>query len=163
MSLTNKTRHMKCHETCKCICRLNNIICNNKQRWSKDKCRCECKELIDKGVCNKGFIFNLSNCECGCDKSCNISQYLVYSDCKCKKKLIYPLIEECTENGNERKIVSITVENKNSSYKVYIIFMTVVFTIFTGVIIYFFYCNWSFIKNKIFCIKFNTHKETIIW
>ena len=56
MSLTNETRHIKWHETCKCICRLDKIICNNKQRWNKDKCRCECKKLIDKGVCDKGFI-----------------------------------------------------------------------------------------------------------
>ena len=71
----------RCSET------LNEIICNNKQRRNKDKCRCECKELIDKRVCDKGFIWNPSNCECECDKSCNISQYLDYSDCKCKKKL----------------------------------------------------------------------------
>ena len=80
MSRTNETRSIKLHETCKCICRLNKIICNNKQRWNKDKCRFECKELIDKGVCDKGFIFNPSNCECECDKSCNTSQYLDYSD-----------------------------------------------------------------------------------
>ena len=58
MSRTNETRHIKWHKLCKCICRLNGIICNNKQRWNKDKCRCECKELIDKGVCGKGFIWN---------------------------------------------------------------------------------------------------------
>ena len=34
MSRTNETRHIKWHETCKCICRLNEIICNNKQRWN---------------------------------------------------------------------------------------------------------------------------------
>ena len=51
-TLTNETRHIKWHETCKCICILNGIICNNKQRWNKDKFRCECKELIDKGVCD---------------------------------------------------------------------------------------------------------------
>ena len=28
MSLTNETRSIKWHETCKCICRLNEIICN---------------------------------------------------------------------------------------------------------------------------------------
>ena len=71
MSRTNETRSIKSHETCKCICRLNNIICNNKQRWNKDQCRCECKEFIDKGVCDKGFIFNPSNCKCECDKLCN--------------------------------------------------------------------------------------------
>ena len=41
MSRTNETRHIKWHETCKCKCRLDAIVCNNKQRWNKDKCRCE--------------------------------------------------------------------------------------------------------------------------
>ena len=86
MSGTNETRSIKWHETCKCICRLNKIICNNKQRWNEGKFKCECKESIDKGVCDKGFILNPSNCQCECDKSCNISQYLDYLDCKCKKK-----------------------------------------------------------------------------
>ena len=31
MSLTNETRHIKWHETCKCICRLDKIVCNSKQ------------------------------------------------------------------------------------------------------------------------------------
>ena len=43
---TNETRSIKWHETCKCICRLNEIICHNKQRWNEEKCRCQCKELI---------------------------------------------------------------------------------------------------------------------
>ena len=50
ISLTNETRHIKWHAACKCISRLDKIICNNKQPWNKDKCRCECKELIDKSV-----------------------------------------------------------------------------------------------------------------
>ena len=50
MSRTNETRHIEWHETCKCKCRLDASVCNNKQRWNDDKCRCECKELIDKGV-----------------------------------------------------------------------------------------------------------------
>ena len=45
MSRTNETRHIKWHKACKCICRLNAIVCNNKQRWNEDICRCECKEL----------------------------------------------------------------------------------------------------------------------
>ena len=40
---TNETRHIKWYETCKCICRLDAIVCNNKQRWNNGKCRCECK------------------------------------------------------------------------------------------------------------------------
>ena len=113
MTLTNETRHMKWHESCKCICRLDKIICNSKQRWNEDKCRCECKELIDKGVCDKGFIFNPSNCECECDKSCGIGEYLDYFNCKCRKKLVDPLIEECTKNIDETKLVEKTLdENK---------------------------------------------------
>ena len=41
---------------CKCKCRLDESVCNNKQRWNENKCRCEYKELIDKGICDKGFI-----------------------------------------------------------------------------------------------------------
>ena len=43
MPRTNETRFMEWHETCKCKCRLDAIVCNNKQRSNKNKCRCECK------------------------------------------------------------------------------------------------------------------------
>ena len=74
MLRTNETKNIKWHETCKCICRLDAIVCNNKQRWNEDKCRCKCKELIDKDVCDKTFIWNPSNCECECNKSCHFSE-----------------------------------------------------------------------------------------
>ena len=61
-----------------CICRLDEIICNSKQRWNENKCMCKCKELIDKGTCDKAFIWNPSNCECECDKNCDIGEYLDY-------------------------------------------------------------------------------------
>ena len=48
LSRTNETRHIEWHETCKCKCRLDPSVCNNKQRWNEDKCRCECKELIKR-------------------------------------------------------------------------------------------------------------------
>ena len=105
MILTNETRHIEWHESCRCICRLDKIICNSKQRWNKDKCRRECKELIDKEVCDKGYFFDPSNCDCECDKSCGIGEYLDYSNCKWRKILIDLLIEECTENINETKPV----------------------------------------------------------
>ena len=43
MSRTNETRFIKWHEKCKCKCRLDAVVCNNKQRWNKNKCRCEYK------------------------------------------------------------------------------------------------------------------------
>ena len=115
MSRSNETRHIKWYETCKCICRSDKSICHSKQRWNEDKCRCECKELINKGVCDKGYVWNPSNCECECDKSCNTGEYLDYSNCKGKKKLEDPLVEEYTENINETKLVNRTVKNKNNS------------------------------------------------
>ena len=53
MSRTNETRHIEWHETCKCKCRLDSSVCNNRQRLNDDKSKREYKELIDKGVCNK--------------------------------------------------------------------------------------------------------------
>ena len=88
---------------CKCKCRLDANVCNNKQCWNEEKCRCECKELIDKGVSDKGFICNPSNWECKCDKSCDIGEFLDYENCKCRKKFLDKLVEECTENLEEVK------------------------------------------------------------
>ena len=85
-----------------------------------------------------------------------------------QKKLVDKLIDECTETIEEVKLAEIIpFENENNykygSCKVYIVLMIVVFTIFTGIAIYFVYYNWSLIKNSVSCIKFNTRKETKIW
>ena len=37
MSVTNEMRHTEWQETCKCKCRLNASVCNNKQRWIEEK------------------------------------------------------------------------------------------------------------------------------
>ena len=87
---------------------------------------------------------NLSNCERECDKSCDIAEYLDYKTCKCRKKLIHPLIEECTNIINETKIINEN-ENKNdnkdkySFFVVYIVLFYIIFTINIGIGIYFVY------------------------
>ena len=43
------------------------------------------------------FIWNPSNCEYECHKACDVGEYLDYENCKCRKKLVALLIEECTE------------------------------------------------------------------
>ena len=98
MPRTSEARHTEWHKTCKCKCRLDASVCNNKQRWNEDKCRCECKELIDKKICDEGFIWSPSNCECESDKSCDIGEYLDYKICKCRKRIIDKLVEECSKN-----------------------------------------------------------------
>ena len=108
MSTTNETRHIKWHEPCKYKRRLDAIVCNNKQHWNNNKCLCEFIELFDKCVCDKGYARNPSNCECEYDKACNFSEYLDYENCKCRRKLVEPLIEECTETVEEVKLAKIT-------------------------------------------------------
>ena len=101
---TNETRHIKWHEICKCNCRLDASVCNSKQHWNKDKCRCECKELTDKGIFDKRFIRDPSNWECECDKLCDTREYLDFASCNCRKRLIDKLVEQCSENIDEKEL-----------------------------------------------------------
>ena len=48
ISRTNEIRYIKWHETCKCKCRLDTSVCNNKQRWNEDKCRWNAKKRLAK-------------------------------------------------------------------------------------------------------------------
>ena len=152
MSRTNETRHIKWHKTCKCRCRLDASICNNKQRWNGDKCKCECKELIDKGMYDQGFIWNPSNCECECDKSCDLGECLDYKNCNCRKKIIDKLVEECSENidGNEMlynkssDIISSSDNKTSDSCIVYI----VLFCVFNNKYIYICLCLFLYLFKK---------------
>ena len=70
-----------------------------------------------------------------------------------QKKLADKLIDECTETIEKMKLVNITfTENENNyehnSCKVYIVLMTIAFTIFTGITVYLVYYNWSLINNN---------------
>ena len=60
MILKNKTKQRIFHESCKCICRLDPIVCNNKRKWNKDKRTCEC--LVNKKCGNK--FWNPNSCKC---------------------------------------------------------------------------------------------------
>ena len=117
MSRTNETRHTEWHEKCKYKCSLDGSFCNNNQCWNEDKCRCECKELIDEGVCDKGSIWNPSNCECECDKSCDVGEYLVYENCRHRKKLVNKLVGECAETAEEVKIAKLTSAKDRNKHK----------------------------------------------
>ena len=111
ISRTNETIYVSLHKTCKCKCRLDASVCDNKQRWNKDKCRCECKELIDKGRCDEGFFWIPTKCEYECDKSCDVGQYLDYESCKCRKKLTDRLVEECSEKLDGDEMIYNTILN----------------------------------------------------
>ena len=149
MSRTIETRHIKWHEKCKCICRLDRISCNNKQQWNEDKCRYECKELFDKRVCDKGYFFNPSNCECEYDKSCDVGEYLDYSNCNCRKKLVDKLVEEYNKNIDEVEIASEKKhKNKCSSCTLYIALFSIIFTVSIGIVTYFVYYKYMNYNQK---------------
>ena len=93
----------------------------------------------------KAYSWNPSNCECECDKSCDFGEYLDYENCKCRKRLVDKLVEECDENVDEEKLTEIALaENENiykySSCVVYIVLFWVFFTInVCGISAYFIY------------------------
>ena len=151
MSRTNETRHIKWHKTCNCKYRLDASVCNNKQRWNKIKCRCECKELIVKGICNKGYIWNPSNCKCERDKSCEFGEYLDNKNCKCRKRLVDELVEECDKNIEETSLIKInSAKCKHNSCILYVALFSIFFTINIGIATYFVYYKYiNHIKENV--------------
>ena len=119
--------------------------------------------MTDKGVCNKEFIWNPSNFECECDKSCDIGEYLDYSNCKYRKILVDKLIEECTENIVKIEIASENEQKKKySSCTLYIVLFSIFFTISIGIAIYFVYIYW-YLKKDDARVKLDTLTETTIY
>ena len=140
---------------CKCECKFGANTYNNK-RWNNDKCRCECKELADKGVCDKEFIWKPSNCECECVKVCDVSEYLDYENCKCRKKLIDKLVDECAETVEEVKLAKMTLAKNENKYKcnsctLYIVLFSILFTINLGIVALFIFIG--ILKNVLLVLS----------
>ena len=96
------------------------------------------KGVCDKGVRDKGYAWNPSNCECECDKSCDFGEHLDYENCKCRKRLVDKLVDECDENiDKEIEIVSES-KNKFNSYALHIVLFSI-FIINAGIGAYFAY------------------------
>ena len=93
--------------------------------------------MIDKGVCDKGYVWNPSNWKCDRDKLCDVGEYLDYKNCKCRKRLVDKLAEECTKNIDEAKLARISLfEHGNEyvcSYTVSIVLGVIVLTICIGI------------------------------
>ena len=100
----DETRNVLWHKSCKCVCKLNSSVCNNKHIWNDDTCRCDCNEDFT------GVI----GCECECDIWCKPGQYLDHKNCICKNKLVSRLIEECTSVINETMINNKDSDNNNT-------------------------------------------------
>ena len=118
----NETRNVLWHESCKCVCKLNSSVCNNKQIWNSDTCRCDCNEDLAGIIsCDKGYTWNPSTSECQCDMWCKAGQYLDPKNCICKNKLIGRVTEECTSIINETmRNNKVNIDNNNTITYVFI-------------------------------------------
>ena len=82
-------------------------------------------------------------------------EYLDYQNCKCKKKLVDKLIEECNENIEEVKLAKITsTENENkhkcSSCTLCIVLLSIIFTWTLELVLILFITNrWIVIKKLV--------------
>ena len=104
ISRTNETRYMKFHKTCKCKYRLNASVCNNINKdGMKIKADVNEKNWLIKVVVIKE-LFGSIVIECEYDKLCDTGEYLDYENGKCRKKLVDKLVEEYTENVDEKEI-----------------------------------------------------------
>ena len=69
MSRDFETRFLVQHESCECNRRLNESVCNPKQKWNHNECPCECKELDEWGSCTNDYVRYPSTCDFECNKS----------------------------------------------------------------------------------------------
>ena len=156
LMMLNETRNVLWHESCKCICKLNSLVCNNKQIWNDDTCRCDCsKDFVGIINCTKEYTWNPSTCKCQCDTWCKPGQYLDHKNCVCKNKLIGRVIEECTSvinettiNNNKDNITNNNNNNNNNNNSnnntyliIFIVFLIGFIVFLIGFIYYYYYRN----------------------
>ena len=89
---------------------------------------------------NSMEIYKFKAKDSECDRSCDFGEYLACENCKCRKRLVDKLIEECNENIEETSLVKInSTKCKSSSCILYIVFFSIFFTINIEIVTYFVY------------------------
>ena len=77
--------------------------------------------------------------------------------------MIDKLVEECTENIEEARLVEKTeYKHKCSSCTLYIVIFSIIFTITIGICTYFVYSRWYFKKDDAY-VMLDTCTETTIY
>ena len=138
----NETRNVLWYKSCKCVCKLNSSVCNNKQIWNSNTCKCYWNEDFAGIInCTKGYMWNPSTCECQCDTWCKQGQYLDHKNCVCKNKLICRVIEECTSVINETMINNKDNITNNNTYLILFIMFLIGFIVFLIGFIYYYRNN----------------------
>ena len=148
LMILNETRSVLWHESCKCVCKLNSSVCNNKQIWNSDTCKCDCNEGFASIInCTKGYMWNPSTCECQCDMWWKPGEYLDHKNCVYKNKIIGRIIEEFTKVINETMINNKdNIANDNTITNIFIVLFLIVMFILIVCSCVFVYFKW--IKGK---------------
>ena len=157
----NEIRSVLWHESCKCVCKLNSSVGNNKQIWNSDTCRCECNEDFASIInCTKGYMWNPCTCECQCDIWCKPGQDLDHKNCICKNKLIGRVIEECTSIINETMINNKdNIDNNNTICNVFIGLFSVLLIV--GIVCFCVFAYFRWFKGKNILIIKHTCKALV--
>ena len=121
--------------------------------------------MIDKGRCDKGFIWGPSNFECECDKSCAIGRFLDYENCKCRKKIVDQLAEECSDEIDGNKMIYNTTVNENvcNSCTIYIVLLVIAFLIIIGYLFLLVFKIRETNINTSMITNINANTETVIY
>ena len=108
-----------------------------------------------------------SNCNCKCDNSCDVGEYLDYTNCKCRQSVAGLLVEECSKNIDENEaIYNETLNLSLSDYKcnsctlyivLFIIFL-VISTVISTTFIYFYWYSKKILQ--IFITSINENFQT---
>ena len=113
-------------------------------------------------MCDKGFNWNPSKCECERDKSCDVGEYFDYKNGKCRKKLIDKLVEGCSDNIDEKNLLSSEITNvtlnKCKNAKKSCIIYTLLFAIFLIISV-----SISSVFNYFHCYLKRKYIETTIY
>ena len=116
MPRTNETRHIKWHETCKCKCKLDATLCNNKQRWMMINVAANVKNwlivvYVIKDILGIPVIVSVNL----------INHVMLVKNCKVEKGWKINVMKECSENTDEAKLTEIALFESTEFYTVFIV------------------------------------------
>ena len=145
MSRTNETRHIKCHETYKCRCRLDASFSNNKQRWIKIKADVNVKNWSTKEFVIKDLFGILANV--------NVINYVMLEN---------KLVQESSEKTDGNETNHNDYKNVCNSCTGYIVLFVIAFLTIICIKIAFIYFYW-YLKSDPNIPNINPTTETIIY
>ena len=145
MSRTNETRHIKCHETYKCRCRLDASFSNNKQRWIKIKADVNVKNWSTKEFVIKDLFGILANV--------NVINYVMLEN---------KLVQESSEKIDGNETNHNDYKNVCNSCTGYIVLFVIAFLTIICIKIAFIYFYW-YLKSDPNIPNINPTTETIIY